>query len=305
MSALEEIVRQIALQGTTTDITVRADIIREFIYKGATLLTDAKILAPEVPYDNLDVKVEFPSDIAVDYPVAEGAEGKEGRITWTPFNIILEKAEGQFRITDEAVIRGYQQDQWRMGVRKLALAFALKKNYNILSTVAAGYTTTVATQGAWDGGTPKIVEDITRAVNTVLELEAAQATLEDVKKMVVALPIKAFNLAGQLTTINNLKTTYKDYVESQYGLKLVPFRELSLSTGIGGGDDMLVVLPGEVTAKHGVYKGGKVPLVEDKRVGAARKYIVRQFFATKVVPDSATVATSSRIHRTTAILGTP
>jgi hypothetical protein len=305
MSALEDIVRQIALQSTTSDITVRADIIREFIYKGAAILTDAKMLAPEVPYDNLDIKVEFPSDITIDYPVAEGAEGKEGRITWTPFNFSLEKAEGQFRITDEAVIRGYQQEQWRTGVRRLAEAFAKAKNTNILSTIAAGYTTTVATQGAWDGSTPKIVEDITRAVNTLIETDAARATLEDVKKMIVALPVKAFNLAGQLTTINNLKTSYKDYVESQYGLKLVPFRELSTSTGIGGGDDMLVVLPGESTAKHGVYRGGKVPLVEEKRVGSSRKYLVRQYFATKIVPDSSSVTTSSRIHRTTAILGSP
>ena len=87
--ALEAIVKQIANESglTTSDNTVKQDIIREFVYKGAILLTDAKILAPEVPYAQLDIKGEFPSDIEVDYPVAEGASGKEGRIDWSNYNL--------------------------------------------------------------------------------------------------------------------------------------------------------------------------------------------------------------------------
>jgi len=304
--ALDEIVRQIALQETTSDVVVKRDVIREFIYRGAGLLTDATIIFPEVPYNALDIQTEFNSNLEVDYPVAEGAEGAEGRIEWTKFFMTLEKAEGSFKITDEAKIRGYQNLQWQTGVKSLARAFARKKNYDILSAMVNGFTLNVATQGAWDGASPKIVEDITNAINTILENETADIVMADVSKMVVALPIKAFNLASQLTEINNLRTSYADYLKGQYpGLKIVPFKEISTSTGLGGGDDGYVVVSGTDTGRHGVYRGGAVPLVEEKRVGAATKYTVRQYFKTKVVPDSDTVATSSRICQITGILSSP
>lgn len=304
--ALEDIVRQVALQVTTSDIVVQRDIIRNFIYKGALVLTDAKVLIPEVPYNALDIQTEFNSNLDVDYPVAEGAEGTEGRIEWTKFYLILEKAEGSFKITDEAKIRGYQNKQWETGIKSLARAFARKKNYNILDKVVNGFTLSNATQGQWDGASPKIVEDITTAINTLLEDETADLAMADVAKMVVALPIKAFNLAAQLTTIANLKMSYADYVKGQFpGLKIVPFKEISTSTGLGGGDDGYVMVSGRETGEHGVFRGGQVPLVEDKRVGAATKHTVRQFFQTKIVPDSDAVATSSRICQMTGILGTP
>jgi len=78
--SLDEIIRMVTLQETTSDITVKHNIIREFIYRGAGLLTDATVLFPEVPHTDLDVKVEFNSHIDVDYPVAEGGAGKEGRV---------------------------------------------------------------------------------------------------------------------------------------------------------------------------------------------------------------------------------
>jgi len=304
--SIEDIIREVALQETTTDITVRRDILREFIYRGAAILTDATVLFPEVPYGVLDVKVEINTHLDVDYPVAEGASGREGRITWIPFNYSMEKAEGSFKITDEAKARGYDNLQYQTGVKSLARAFARKKNKNILEATVVGYTLTNATGGAWDGGTPKIVEDVTKAINTILESETADITMQEVGKMVVALPIKAFNLAAALTTIANLKMSYSDYLKGQYpGLKIVPFRELSLSTGLGGGDDGYVVVSGGDTGRHAVFRGGAIPLVEEKRDGAATKNIVRQYFTSKVVPDSSTVATSSRICRMSAILGTP
>jgi len=301
---LDDIIRQVALQETTSDIVVKREVIREFIYRGAAILTDAHIFAPEVSYDGLDVQIEFPSDIEVDYPVAEGAVGKEGRITWTPFNLVLEKAEGKFKITDEAVIRQKQKMQYQTGVRKLAEAFALKKNYNILNTTFAGAGETSATGGAWDTNTDYVVSDINNAINKILLADAAKATMQDYRKMVVCLPIKAYNICSELTTINNIKTSFRDYMQTQYGLKIVPFKDLSTATGIGLGVDMLVVLGGRDTVRHGVYRGGAVPLTEEKRDGAAMKHIVRQYFATKVVPDSAAVATSSRVCTITAILGT-
>ena len=310
MYSIDEIIREVALQvgETSSDITIKRDIVREFIYRGAGLLTNANILFPEVGYDQLDVKVEINKNLDVDYPVAEGAEGKEGRIEWVKFDYSLEKAEGSFKITDEARIRGYQNLQWQTGVKSCARSFARKKNYNILEAMVAGFTISNATLGAWDGGSPKIVEDVTKAVNAILESDAADITFEDIKSMVVALPIKAFNLAAQLTTIANLKMSYADYLKGQFaGIKIVPFKEISLSTGLGGGNDGYVVVGGTDTGRHGVLRRAPpdVPLVEEKRAGAALKYTARQFFKSKVVPDSDTVATSSRIAAITAILGTP
>lgn len=304
--ALDDIVREISLQLTTSQITVKRDVIREFIYRGAGVMTDATMLFPQKFYNGLDIQTEFNSNLDVDYPVAEGAEGDEGRIEWTKFFLILEKAEGSFKITDEAKIRGYQNLQWKTGIKSLARAFAKKKNYNILAKMVAGFTLSTATGGAWDGGSPTIVADVVGGINKILEDDTADITLKDLDKIVVALPIKAYNLAAQLTTIANLKMSYLDYIKGSYpGIKLVPFKDLSKSTGLGGGNDGYVVVTGEEAGVHGVYRGQHVPLVETKRAGAANKHVVRQFFQTKVTPDSDSVATSSRIHQMTSILGTP
>jgi len=303
---LEGIVRAVALEETTSDKVVKRDVIRNFIYKGAGVLTDAKIILPEVTYDGLDIQSEFNSKLTVDFPVAEGAEGGEGAIDWTKFYNILEKAEGSFKITDEATIRQYQKKQWRTGVRSLARAFAKKKNYDIMAAVVGGFTLSTATGGAWDTNTTYVVSDIINGINKILESDTADIVLADIAKMVVALPIKAYNICSQLTTINNLKTSFRDYIESQYnGLKILPFKDISQSTGLGGGNDGYVIVGGEETGEHGVYNGAHVPLVEEKRKGAATKYIVRQYFKSKIVPDSSSVATSSRIHQITTILGSP
>lgn len=303
---LDEIIKEVALQETTSDIVVRQNIIREFIYRGAGLLTDAVMLFPEVGYNQLDIKGEINTHIDVDYPVAEGAVGPEGRITWMPFNFSLEKAEGSFKITDEAKVRQQANLQWQTGVKSLSRAMARKKNYNILEIMIAGYTITNNTGGAWDSGSPKIIEDMQTAINALLESDTADLTMQDIGKMVIALPIKAFNLAAQLTTIANIKMSFADYLKGQFpGIKLVPFKELSTSAGLGGGNDGYVVVAGTDTGRHGVFRGGGIPLVEEKRDGAATKYTVRQYFKSKVVPDSDTVATSSRIARMASILGTP
>jgi len=304
--SIDDIIREVALQTTISERSVRANVIREFVYRAAAILTDATRVIPEVRYDGLDIKAEIAGDVEIDYPVAEGAEGDEGRVEWQPFNWSLAKGEGSFKITDEAVIRQYQRLQYQTGVKRVAEGFAKKKNYNIMEAVVAGYTLTNATTGAWDGGTPKIVEDVNKAISTILESDAARVTYKDVAKIKVCLPIKAFNLSGALTEIANLKMSYRDYLGTQYkGIEFLPFKDISTATGLGGGDDGYVVVSGLDTGKHGVYRGGKVPLTEEKRVGAATKHIVRQFFATKIMQDSETVTTSSKICRMSAILGTP
>ena len=308
--ALEAIVKQIANASglTTSDNTVKQDIIREFVYKGAMLLTDAKALAPEVPYNQLDVKGEFPSDIDVDYPVAEGASGNEGRIDWSNYNFSLELAEGAFKITDQAKIRGFANLQYQQGISKLAKAFARKKNLNIVTNVFAGAGNTDTTGGAWDTNTTYVISDINKIINTLLEDETADLALSDISKLVIALPLKAWNIMKGLTTIDNLKTTFLSYAMAQNpGLTIMPFREMSGSTKVGGGNDMLAVVTGIETAKHGVLTNptNSVPFVEDKREGAATKHVVRQWFNTKVIGDSTTTLTSSRIMTITGILGTP
>jgi hypothetical protein len=306
---LQTIVKQIANASglTTSDNTVKANVIREFIYKGADLLTDAKILAPTVGYDQLDIKGEFPSDADVDYPVAEGATGNEGRITWSNYNFSLELGEGSFKITDQAVLRGFQKLQYQTGMAKVMKAFARKKNANIVSTVFAGAGLTHATGGAWDTNTNYVISDVNLALNSLLESTTADLSMEDLKRATIALPIKAWNIINGLTVIDNVKTTFADYLRTKNpGLTIMPFREMSGATGVGGGNDMLVEIPGFDTARHGVLENPKnpVPLVESKREGAATKWTTREWFATKVIGDSTSVLTSSRIMTITGILGT-
>jgi len=282
------------LQVATTDDAIRREIVKQIIYKRADFIAVGTRIVGIQEVDNLDQKFTFPSEAAVEYPVPEGAGASLSLIEWAEFGWSLGKAEGRFMITDEAVIRGVDRQQWQVSVRRLSEGLAIKKDANILDTLSAGAGNTFAAAATWDTATAtQITGDIAKGINYILSAKGVLDT--DLKNIVIVLPLKAWTGLYRMMEIEALRVAMIDWIQNSYGISIMPTKHFS--------SDGLFVLKGADTAVHAVLRApAGVPLVEQKRhEGIGIEYIVRQFFGTKVVPEEKGVTTSKRIAKITGV----
>lgn len=284
---------------TVSEDVIKADIIRKMIYRRADFIAQGTKLVGLQAFNNLDVKYQFPSAMTVAYPVAEGARGVHGKITWTDFTFSLGKAEGSFMITDEARVRGYDNLQYTTGVKRLSEALAKEKDDNIVESLLSGAGNSAAASQTWDGGSATaatISADIQAGLKNIMGAEGV--TEQDINNTALVVPLAAWSSLLKLTQIDTLlRTTMKDWIQSTFGMTIHPTKNAAFA------DTGMIIIKGEDTAVHGTLSApAGVPLVETERhTGVGLEYVVRQFFATKVVPDSASTATSSRIYTITNI----
>ena len=277
----------------TSDNVLRKEVIREVIYKESDLLSVGTKLVAVRNFGDLDVKWAYPGTMEAEYPVPEGAIAEVAEpVSWTEFNLTLKKAVVRFAITDEAKIRQLGKYQLQFSRRRASEALAKAKDKEILEALAAGAGQTVAASATWDSDTADPAGDIIAAIGKIFE--NSNILESEIKSMAVVVPAKVWAPLHKLTEINNLRQSIKDYLEGSYGLKFYPSRLLS--------DYALVLVPGEMTAIHGVLRTNKIPLVEEIRRPEAglTEYIIKQYFATKVVPDTSD-GKSNRICKITGV----
>lgn len=282
------------LQATTSDVAIRREIIRQLVYRKADFISVGVKIVGVQEFDNLDVKFSFPSEAEVEYPVPEFAGADLTQITWTDFSFSLQKAEGRFLVSDEAMIRGVDKVQWQTGIKRLAEAFAKKKDENILDTLASGAGHTFAASATWDTATAsQITTDVSKAVGYILD--APGVTDADMKNIVFVVPLDAWTGLLRILEVEGVRVSMFNWLQQSYGISIMPTKHFD-TYGIA-------LLKGSDTAIHGVLRPpAGIPLVEEKRhEGIGTEYIVRQFFATKVVPDSSSTSTSSRIVKITGL----
>ncbi|RLG45138.1 MAG: hypothetical protein DRN81_02740, partial [Thermoproteota archaeon] len=179
---------------------------------------------------------------------------------------------------------------YNTGVRRLSEALAKAKDDNILETLTSGAGNTIdCSNAAYD--TPE--EAIPAAIGKVLEAKGVSD--EDIKRIACILPVAHWQKLLKLTTVKNIVTSLAEYFGETYGMKIYPTKYS------GWTNEGLLLVTGADTAVHGVLRPPQgVPLVEVKRhAGVGTEYIVRQFFATKVVPEQSGVTTSKRIVKFT------
>ncbi len=272
---------------------LKAEIVKNVIYKESDLLAVGTKIVAVRQFGALDVKWAYPGEMSAEYPVPEGATAEYAEpVEWTEFNLTLKKAVVRFAITDEAKIRQLGNYQLQFSRRRAAEALAKTKDNEILAALQNGAGISVAAAATWDSDTADPAGDIIKAIG---EIFSKSNILEsEIKGMAVVVPAKVWAPLHKLQEINNLRQSIKDYLEGSYGLKFYPSRILTT--------DALVVVPGEMTAIHGVLNTRKIPLVETIRrpeIGAT-EYIIKQYFATKVVPETSD-GKSYRIAKITGV----
>jgi len=291
----EHLQRRLLELQQTSDIVIKADILREVIWKRADILAVGVKVAGVREFDRLDIKFSFPSELPGEYPVPEHGSADLSALEWTDFGLSLRKCEIRFLITDEAVMRGLDQQQYQSCVRRASERLAILKDQNILDKIMAGAGKTVTAVAAWDTATAEPATDVVKAIGQILETRGVVE--EDVRNMALMLPVRAYAQILKLQEINQIKQSIRDWLRETYGLQILPSKYLT--------KDGYLLIKGPETVTHGVLRPGVrgIPQTETKRhEGIGTEYCIRQFFDTVVVPDSKEVTTSGRICKITGVL---
>jgi len=277
---------------TASDEAIKRELVRELIYKRADFISTGVDLVGLRTFNNLDVKYSFASDAAVEYPVPEGAGADLTKVVWADFGLTLEKAEGRFFITDEAIIRGVDNIQWQTGVRRIGEALAREKDVNILSTLYAGTAQTHACAANWSGATAaQITADISTIVN--LLLSAHGATDADLGNITLIVPIDAWSGLLRIFNVGGANVQLMSWIQGSYGITIRPTK---YSTFVDN-DRGVALITGSDTAIHGTLSPQPgIPLVETRRQeGIGTEYIIRQWFASTTIPEENGSMNTNRI----------
>jgi len=300
-------IHDIALQATTSDVVIARDIERQVLYRRAELLAVGTKLLPTKSFGVLDVKFQFPSDLAGEYPVAEGSMAKLEGITWSDFNTTLEKAQVFYDITDEAKARQLAQYQMEVGRKKAAEALADLIDHHILDMIIAGdyaaNTVTVGVGDEWNGGgvTADPEQNIVDAIENILS--NSRVTLEGLKNINMAVPTTVWGELRKLKLIGNVQQTFESYFESSFGLSIWPTRYTDCITGMPTGisDDAYIVVNSEDAGLIGNFNpapGMGIPMTEVWREhGVGERHLFTNWFKCKIQPLSDDDATSPYIAK--------
>ena len=289
---------------TASDEAIKREVVRQLIYKKANYIsTGVKLVGMSIE-DNLDIKFSFPTDAAVQYPVPEGSGADLTRVEWAEFAYSLAKAEGRFFITDEAQIRGTDKTQWQTGIRRLGEAMAARKDFNILQTLYAGAGNVEACFAWGAAGTTfaNVLSDITNIINFLISAHGAMDS--DISNIAIVVPLKAWVGLLRMEQVMGTNIQMLQYIKDGYKIDIMPTKNQASFVAAGGAlTDGVALIKGADTAVHGTLAPPRdIPLVETARLeGVGTEYIVRQFFATQVVPEEGGVLTTDRICTLTGV----
>lgn len=300
-------INQLQLAATTSDIVIKRDIERMVLYRRATLLAVATKLLPSRNFGVLDVKFQFPSDLAGKYPVPEGTMAALEGITWTDFNTTLEKAQVHYDITDEAKARQLADYQMQTGRRKASEALAELIDHHAIDMIVAGAYAgnliTVTAGDEWDSGnvTADPEQDVIDAVKNILS--NSRVTLEDITHINMVVPTTVWGELRKLKLIGNVQQSLESYFKQSIGLGIYPTRYTDVITGMPTGisDDAYICVYTEDAGLIGFFNpppGSGIPLTEVWRVnGVGERYLFTNYFKCKIQPLSSTVTTSPYIAK--------
>lgn len=291
-----DLVRQILLAEGTSDSVLRRDIIRKVIYKASNLLAVGTRILPIEPYDSLNIKYEFPSELIAEYPVAEGEVAGREDVTWTPFTYRLLKGQGRFGYTYESKISGQWEQQRKRSMQRCVEAIAKKQDAEMIDKLiagvhtGAGYFVNIAAGKEWDTASGDPVTDIMKAREYIMHY--SNITNAEIRNLALLVSTNVSSVLGKLQLIGNVQQSLSKYLLAAYGIEVLETRDADLA------DIALLVVKGLKTGEHGIYTGKAVPTVIEKHIeGAGWDWLVTKWFASKIVPESGTDTDNYRIVR--------
>jgi hypothetical protein len=299
---LSERKAQHALGVTTSDYAYIADFTRRLIYKHADDLSWVVRTLGQVPLSTLDLTVEFNDQAELSGPLSETDQGDRTVLTWTKYEIELEKYVGRFLVTDAARARGKSNIQAVTTLKSLGEQLYLKKEREAITELFATAGNSAAATAAWEATGADIETDINVAIGTILN--AADSLPPKAINVVVLLPAIQWGFLTAQQSVLNL-SVLDHFKKTLSGFEIIPTKFWHTSgtdPEHGIQDDALVYVPGGSTALHGFSANVPFPLSERKRIEAVGwEYFFQQWFRTVTTPDSKGTTTSSRIYKITGV----
>lgn len=290
---------QHALGITTSDYAYIADFTRRLIYKHADDLSWVVRTLGQVPLSTLDLTVEFNDQAELSGPLSETDQGDRTVLTWTKYEIELEKYVGRFLVTDAARSRGRSNIQAVTTLKSLGEQLAKKKEREAIDELYATAGLSGAATSAWETTGADIESDINVAVGAILN--GSDSLPPKNINIVVLLPAIQWGfLTAQQSTLN--LSVLDHFKKTLSGFEIIPTKYWHATASEGIQDDALIYVPGGGTALHGYSANVPFPLSERKRIEAVGwEYFFQQWFRTVTTPDSKETTTSSRIYKLTDV----
>jgi len=282
---------------TTSDIDIiKAEVLRDVVYKRAEELLVGKNAIPVRGIRSLDIKLSVPTATYLEPDkVAEGSLADVKELTWMDITGSLEKYQGVVRITDESIIRQLDDVQMQKSVDAVARGLAIKKDEEIFNAITSSAGQLVNATATWDDANADPVGDIASALEKILENTVL--TTEDFNNIGLFVPVGGYANLTRLAEINNITQSYVDYIRNAFGIKIYPTRQLST--------DAYMVVNSDETGVHYQYEGNsqQLPTVEMVREeGVGWKYLITQFFKTIIIPDTSGGSTTSMICKIAGVM---
>jgi len=283
---------------------IKKEVIRKIIYHMADMISVGTKVVGTTNLDALDVKFNYPSEMTAKYPVGDTAVAPRETITWSEFKAALAKGQVHYMITDVAKLRAVAGTQNTIMARRASEAMAKQIDEEILDVLHGGAGESVAAGGVWTSASTDIEADVVSAWNKLLE--TSNVTEQELMRGVsLVVPVEAFKYVNKLTLIGNVQQTLRAYLKTVYNMNIFVTRSEQLGTSAS--TDALMLVPGGMTAQHGVLSAGaaraaNVPLVERERIiGSGDDYLVSRWWKTIIIEDGSASGQTDRIVKITDV----
>lgn len=287
---------QIAKFGEATfDDVVQLTILREKIYQESALMAASTEIVNTRRMDRLEAQIFAPGDTAVQvtYPVPPESIAPTERKEPVSYNIKkvdLDMAEVRYFLTNDAKLRGaydwLQQDSARRAIEHLAET----KDEHIMTEIiaAADSNNTVTATATWDSPSATPEDDVAKAISNIIKNSNIKTSqINKNPAFAVVIPAESFVGVTKLKLIRNITQPIRDFLGTEYGVKIILSRKPRYKTSWPISTQALVIPVNDSSIGFlATFDGGGIiPAQEIVSNSRGQDHIIREWYKWIGIPE--------------------
>lgn len=217
----------------TFDEVIQLTILREKIYQESALIAASTEVVETRAMNKLEAQIFAPGDTAVQvtYPVPPESiaptERKEP-VTYNVKNVDLDLAELRYFLTNDAKLRGAYEWLKEDSVSRAIEHLAETKDEHILTEIkdAADSDNTVTATATWESASATPEDDVAKAISNIIKnSNISTRMINRNPAFAVIIPAEAYVGVTKLKLIRNITQPIRDFLGTEYGVKIVLSRK--------------------------------------------------------------------------------
>jgi hypothetical protein len=297
----------------TFDEVVQLTVIREKIYQESALIAASNDVITTRAMDRLEAQIFAPGDDAVraTYPVPVESIAPTERaepITYSLQNVNLQMAETRYFISDDAKLRGAAGWLEQDSIRRAAEHLAEVRDKHVLTQLntLADSSNAVAATGTWASASATPEDDLAQAISNIIKnSNIPSSMINRPQAFGLIIPAESFVGVTKLKLIRNITQPIKDFLQTEYKVKIILTRKPRVESSWPVSNDALVVpLADPSIGFLGTFDGGGiVPAQERVRNSRGEDIITKQWFKYTGIPEplDGSTTTNARIAKITGV----